>query len=95
MDKVPQSVLMTWIYNNHQRSTLSAVLLHLRVNLVGELFHLTLRSEGIYIALWIIASIGVAILWGGKRLAVKAGALGRDRRMISDGLEPFFAGYAC
>jgi membrane protease YdiL (CAAX protease family) len=28
MDKVPQSVLMTWIYNNNRRSTLSAILFH-------------------------------------------------------------------
>jgi len=69
MDKVPQSVLMTWIYNNNRRSTLSAILFHFMVNLVGELFDLTLRAEAFYILLWIIAAIGVTILWGPERLA--------------------------
>jgi hypothetical protein len=38
------------------------------VNLVGELFDLTLRAEAIYILLWIIAAIGVAVIWGPERL---------------------------
>jgi membrane protease YdiL (CAAX protease family) len=69
MDKVPQSVLMTWIYNNNRRSTLSAILFHFTVNLIGELFGLTLRAEAIYILLWIVAAVGVAVLWGPERLA--------------------------
>lgn len=73
LDKVPQSVLMTWIYNNNRRSTLSAILFHFMVNLIGELFDLTLRAEAFYILLWIVAAIGVTIVWGPERLA-------RDRR---------------
>ena len=69
MDKIPQSVLMTWIYNNNRRSTLSAILFHFMVNLIGELFGLTLRAEAIYILLWIIAAIGVTVSWGPERLA--------------------------
>lgn len=69
LDKVPQSVLMTWIYNNNRRSTLSAIMFHLMINLVGELFDLTLRAEAIYISLWIVAAIGVTVVWGPKRLA--------------------------
>jgi membrane protease YdiL (CAAX protease family) len=63
VDKVPQSVVMTWIYNNNRRSTLSAILVHFMVNLVGELFGLTLRAEAIYILLWIIVAIGVTVSW--------------------------------
>ena len=73
LDKVPQSILMTWLYNNNRRSTLSAILFHFMVNLVGELFDLTLRAETFYILLWIVAAIGVTIVWGPERLA-------RDRR---------------
>lgn len=69
LDKVPQSVLMTWIYNNNRRSTLSAILFHLMINLVGELFDLPLRAEAIYISLWIAAAIGVTVVWGPERLA--------------------------
>lgn len=68
LDKVPQSVLMTWIYNNSRRSILSAILFHFMVNLVGELFDLTLRAEATYILLWIIMAIGVTVLWGPENL---------------------------
>jgi membrane protease YdiL (CAAX protease family) len=63
LDKVPQSVLMTWIHNNTRRSTLSAVLFHFTVNFIGELFQLTPRSEVFYIALWYAAAGLVAALW--------------------------------
>jgi len=69
MDKVPQSILMTWIYNNNRQSTLSAILVHFMVNLIGELFGLTLRAEALYSTLWIVVAIGVTILWGPERLA--------------------------
>jgi membrane protease YdiL (CAAX protease family) len=49
LDKVPQSVVMTWIYNHNQRSTLSAVLLHFMVNFTGELFRLTEHAEFYYV----------------------------------------------
>jgi len=68
LDKVPQSVLMTWIYNNNRRSILSAILFHFMVNLVGELFDLTLRAEATYILLWIVMAIGVTVLWGPEKL---------------------------
>jgi membrane protease YdiL (CAAX protease family) len=67
-DKVPQSILMTWIYNNNRRSTLSAILIHFMVNLVGELFGLTLRAEAITNLLWIIMAIGVTVFSGPERL---------------------------
>jgi membrane protease YdiL (CAAX protease family) len=35
---VPLSVLITWVYNNTSRSTLSAVLVHFSGNLSGQLF---------------------------------------------------------
>lgn len=68
LDKVPLSILMTWVYNNNRRSTLSAILFHFMVNLVGELFDLTLRAEAIYILLWIAAAIGVTAFWGPESL---------------------------
>ena len=73
MDKVPESILMTWIYNSNRRSTLSAVLFHLMVNLIGELFDLTLRAEAISILLWVIAAAGVTVLWGPEKLARDGG----------------------
>ncbi|MBC7234827.1 MAG: CPBP family intramembrane metalloprotease [Chloroflexi bacterium] len=58
LDKVPQSVLMTWIYNHTHHSTLSAILFHLAVNLTGQLFDLTVQAEAFYITLtWVMAGI--------------------------------------
>ena len=68
LDKVPQSILMTWIYNNTRRSTLSAVLFHFVVNFVGELFWLAPRAEVLYIASWWVAAVVVTAVWGPQRL---------------------------
>jgi membrane protease YdiL (CAAX protease family) len=67
-DKIPQSILMTWVYNNNRRSTLSAVFFHFSVNFVGELFELTARAELFYIILWILAAIAVTVFWGPQNL---------------------------
>lgn len=65
---VPQSVLMTWIYNNTRRSTLSAVLFHFTINFVGELFELAPQANVFYVALWYAAAGLVAVLWGAKTI---------------------------
>lgn len=63
LDKIPQSVLMTWIYNNNRRSTLSAVLFHFMANFMGEALDLTLRGEIVTIAAWWIMAAVVVIVW--------------------------------
>jgi len=68
LDKIPQSILMTWIYNHNRRSTLSAVLFHFTVNFVGELFALTQRAELVYVLSWIAAALGVVAIWGPETL---------------------------
>ncbi len=67
-DKIPQSVLMTWVYNNNRRSTLSAILFHFSVNFIGELFELTARAELFYIIFWVLAAIAVTVIWGPQHL---------------------------
>ncbi len=67
-DKIPQSVLMTWVYNNNRRSTLSAILFHFSVNFFGELFELSARAELFYIILWILAAMVVTAFWGPENL---------------------------
>jgi membrane protease YdiL (CAAX protease family) len=71
VDKIPLSILMTWVYNNNRRSTLSAVLFHFSVNFVGELFELTPRANLFYIILWILVAIAVTIYWGPQNLVRK------------------------
>lgn len=70
-DKIPLSVLMTWVYNNNRQSTLSAVLFHFSVNFIGELFELTARAELFSILFWILAAIAVTIFWGPQNLVRK------------------------
>jgi len=67
-DKIPQSILMTWIYNHNRRSTLSAVLFHFMVNFIGELYELSGRAELYYILLWIVAAVAVTVIWGPRTL---------------------------
>ena len=67
LDKVPQSIMMTWLYNNNRRSTVTAVLFHFMVNFVGELFALSLRTETIYISSWWIMAVLVIAIWKPQR----------------------------
>ena len=65
---LPISVLDTWIYNNANRSTLSAVLLHFMVNLNGELFGLTQHARFYQAGLIFIVTIIITAIWGPKTL---------------------------
>lgn len=65
---VTQAVLTSWIYNNNNRSTASAILFHFMVNFIGELFELTEAAELYQLMLWIAASIFIVVIWGPKRL---------------------------
>jgi hypothetical protein len=65
---VALSVVMAWIYNHNQRSTLSAVLLHFMINFIGELFMPTARAEVRYALLWVMTAMVITLLWGPKTL---------------------------
>jgi membrane protease YdiL (CAAX protease family) len=79
-DKTFASVLMTWIYNNTRRSTLSAVLFHFLINFVGELVVLTERADFFQIFVWAGAALVVVAIWGRESLAraPEGGPGGRD-----------------
>jgi membrane protease YdiL (CAAX protease family) len=63
LDKIPQSILMTWLFNKNQRSTVTAILLHFMINFYGELLNISLRAETIYIASWWAAALFVVVMW--------------------------------
>jgi membrane protease YdiL (CAAX protease family) len=73
---VPQSVLMTWIYDHSRRSTLSAVLFHFMINAVGELVALSARAELFQCLLWMAAAAGVVASWGYRTFARAKSARG-------------------
>jgi len=70
---IPESILMTWIYNHNQRSTLSAVLFHFMINFIGELFALTERADFYQVVVWAMAAIAVIAIWGPKTLTREGG----------------------
>jgi len=62
------SILFTWIYNNTNRSTLSAILFHFMCNFSGNLIPLTEQGRLYSLILIIILSIGVTLIYGPKTL---------------------------
>jgi len=70
LDKIPQSILMTWLYNKNQRSTVTAIMLHFMINFFGELLNISLRAETIYIASWWVAALFVVVMWKTKKNTV-------------------------
>jgi membrane protease YdiL (CAAX protease family) len=65
---VPLSVLMTWVYNNTDRSTLSAVLIHYSGNLSGALLAKSDRVAALELAFLSLAAVFVTLGWGPRRL---------------------------
>ena len=68
IDLIPKSILFTWIYNNTQRSTLSAVLLHFMINFTGELVPLSDQAELYRVVLYFAAAAAVTAIWGSEAL---------------------------
>lgn len=66
---IPQSILMTWIYNNNRRSTLSAILFHFTINFSGEFFAPATQARIYQFVLLCVAAVVITILWGPKTLA--------------------------
>lgn len=65
---LPISILDTWVYNNNERSTLAAVLLHFMVNVSGELFNLSSRARFFQSVLLILFTTYVVVRWGPRTL---------------------------
>jgi len=61
---VVSSILYTWIYNNTNRSTLSAILFHFMTNFSGELMGLGDRARLFQFGLITLAAVLVVLAWG-------------------------------
>ncbi len=65
------SILFTWIYNNTNRSTLSAILFHFMINFTAEFIPLTEQARIYSLILVTVLSIVVVVIWGPKTLTLR------------------------
>ncbi len=65
------SILFTWIYNNTNRSTLSAILFHFMINLSGELIPVQGKARTYATILTLLLSAIVVFVFGPKNLKLK------------------------
>ncbi|MFV1979012.1 MAG: type II CAAX prenyl endopeptidase Rce1 family protein [Myxococcota bacterium] len=65
---LPLSILMTWIYNNTGRSTLSAMLVHFSGNLCGALLAKSTIVAAVELLLLSLAAVLVTGVWGARHL---------------------------
>ncbi len=93
------SILFTWIYNNTNRSTLSAILLHFMINFSGECISPTEQARFYNLILVTVLSIAVVVIWGPETLTrqqnereqetCSAGWKGIMRRFLGKGVCPY------
>ena len=79
------SVLFTWIYNNTNRSTLSAILFHFMINLTAELLPLTEQGRIYSTVLVTLLLLMVIVIWGPTTLTHQSKIL---KRFFGKGIYP-------
>ncbi|NOX38244.1 MAG: methyltransferase domain-containing protein [Calditrichaeota bacterium] len=93
------SILFTWIYNNTNRSTLSAILFHFMINFSGELLSPTEQARLYSMVLVTVLSMIVVVFWGPETLTRQQGKEKRKtcfagwkvivRRFLGKGICPY------
>ncbi len=68
---VPLTFLFTWIFNNNGRSTLSAILFHIMIDVTAEVFSITERAYTYFVVLTFVAAIAITMIWGAKTMKVQ------------------------
>lgn len=68
---IPQTIMIGWIYNNTNRSTLAAILVHFMINFIGELIDLALIGEILLVLYWWLLALLVIVLHIKKERAHK------------------------
>lgn len=63
------SIFFTWIYNNNQRSTLSAALFHFSINFTGNILVVSKEVDLHRIILFVLAALIVVLFYGANDLA--------------------------
>jgi len=65
---IPQTIIITWIYNNTNHSVLSAMIFHFLMNFLGEMFMLDGIAKIIRETLWLVFAIIIVRYYGSKTL---------------------------
>ncbi len=65
---IPITVFFTWIFNNTYRSTLSAILFHIMIDVTGEVFSITERAYAYFVVLTFVAAIAITVIWGARTM---------------------------
>lgn len=63
---IPQTIIITWIYNNTNHSVLSAMIFHFLMNFLGEMFMLDGIAKIIRETLWLVFAIIIVRSYGSK-----------------------------
>ncbi len=60
---IPLAIAFTWIFNNTRRSTLAAIIFHFIANVTADFANVTAGTNFYSTLLWIMAAVGLLILW--------------------------------
>jgi membrane protease YdiL (CAAX protease family) len=60
---IPLTIIMTWVYNNTNRSTLSAVFVHFAGNMCGALLVKTDRLAALELIALLVAAVFLCVKW--------------------------------
>ncbi len=66
---IPVVVVMTWIYENTERSTLGAIIFHASINFSCWLIAVNRYSGFIYHSLWLLVAIIIVAVYGVKNFS--------------------------
>ena len=68
---LPETILITWVFNNTRQSTLAAIFFHFMINLSGEITHISGPARLYQFNLLFLLTAVVVLLFGEKTLAEK------------------------
>ncbi|MDZ7826834.1 MAG: type II CAAX endopeptidase family protein [Gammaproteobacteria bacterium] len=81
---LPQTLVLTWVFNSTGGSILAAVLAHWMINLTGELSVTAVETELLALLLWSLFAMALLAVHGPARLAPRRGGPLRGQRSRSD-----------
>ncbi|MBD3339920.1 MAG: CPBP family intramembrane metalloprotease [Candidatus Lokiarchaeota archaeon] len=68
LDIIPGAIIYTWIYNNNDRSILSAIIFHFLGNFISEMFEIQMRVQFVRLFFSISIALVLVIVYGKENL---------------------------